>query len=332
VKPYIRATANPKPGWLAKFIRWWLDDEGRFPDPEKSGKLRYMYRFNETIHWGDSPEELEPLVVITDEMVELGMTARDVIKSVTFIPAKVYDNKILLKANPEYLGGLMALPLIERKRKLDGDWLIAEDQGTIFNRNWFEVVDAVPPHGVDCRGIDFAATEKELGKKIAGKHDPDYTALVWIRYMSGVFYILDVQEFRKAPAETDTLVLNICSQDKGSVPDNHDYRVRWEQEGGASGKRDSHHLIKMFAGYDCKGVPAAGRGDKFQRAKPLAAQAEAGNVKLLKGDWNDDFLEHLHNQPNMPHDDKMDAAAIAFHGCLEKSIKEKGKVTVTRRF
>ena len=28
VRPYIRATANPEPGWLADFLDWWIDEDG----------------------------------------------------------------------------------------------------------------------------------------------------------------------------------------------------------------------------------------------------------------------------------------------------------------
>ena len=47
------------------------------------------------------------------------------------------------------------------------------------------------------------------------------------------------------------------------------------------------------------------------RARPLAAQAEHGFVKVLRGDWNEEFLNHLHSQP-AAHDDMMDAATGAF--------------------
>ena len=52
------------------------------------------------------------------------------------------------------------------------------------------------------------------------------------------------------------------------------------------------------------------------RAKPLAAQAEVGNVYLLRGAWNEMFLNHLHGQPELPHDDMMDAASGAFWDLL----------------
>jgi predicted phage terminase large subunit-like protein len=85
---------------------------------------------------------------------------------------------------------------------------------------------------------------------------------------------------------------------------------RWEQEPGSAGKRESWRLVKKMAGVDAKGIPS--QGDKIVRAKPLAAQAEAGNVYLLAGAWNERWLNHMHGQPDWAHDDEMDAAAGAF--------------------
>jgi predicted phage terminase large subunit-like protein len=50
-------------------------------------------------------------------------------------------------------------------------------------------------------------------------------------------------------------------------------------------------------------------GDKIMRARPLAAQVLAGNVKLLQGTWNERWLNHMHGQPDLDHDDEMDAAS-----------------------
>lgn len=40
----------------------------------------------------------------------------------TFIPSRVYDNPSLMEADPAYVARLKALPDIERKRLLEGDW------------------------------------------------------------------------------------------------------------------------------------------------------------------------------------------------------------------
>ena len=55
------------------------------------------------------------------------------------------------------------------------------------------------------------------------------------------------------------------------------------------------------------------QGDKVMRAKGLAAQAEAGNVKIVRGPWNDRFLRTLHAFPDGAHDDEVDGASGAFN-------------------
>jgi len=54
-------------------------------------------------------------------------------------------------------------------------------------------------------------------------------------------------------------------------------------------------------------------GDKATRAKPASAQAEAGNVKLLRGDWNEAFLDEICAFPNGQFDDQVDAFADALN-------------------
>jgi hypothetical protein len=54
--------------------------------------------------------------------------------SVTFIPAKVSDNPALLQVNPEYLPGLLSLPLLERERLLGVNWKIRPAAGLFFKR------------------------------------------------------------------------------------------------------------------------------------------------------------------------------------------------------
>lgn len=51
----------------------------------------------------------------------------------TFIPARVYDNQVLLEANPEYLRILEALPEDLRRAHLEGDWDVLAGQ---FFKEW----------------------------------------------------------------------------------------------------------------------------------------------------------------------------------------------------
>jgi len=286
VAPYIRASANPEPGWLADFLAWWIGEDG-YAIIERSGAIRWMVRENDETFWSDSKEELQ------------AEHPNSTPKSVTFILSTIYDNQILLTRDPGYLANLQALDNIERQRLLGdgqrgGNWKIKPAAGKVFNRAWFEIVDAVPAGGREVRFWDLAATAKKTA---------DYTASCRGKEVNKITYILDATNDQIDPASTDAAMKNTAGQDGRGVA------IRFEQEGGASGKRDAHHIVTDLSGYDVRGVPP--QGDKITRAKPLAAQALAGNVKLLRGSWNERWLIHMHAQDGDPkrHDDEMDAAS-----------------------
>lgn len=296
IRPYVRATCNPDAGsWLRRFVDWWIAPDG-YADMDKAGVLRWFTRDGDKVIWADRPDAFGT-----------GITP----KSVTYIPASVYDNKILMQADPGYLANLQALNLLDRERLLGdprrgGNWNILPAAGKVFNRSWFEIVEAAPAGGAECRFWDMAATVKEN----AGD-DPDYTASVHMRRVDGVYYIIDVTEERLGPAAVDRAMLNTSKQDAGTARKNGArYAVRWEIEPGSAGIRENRRMVRMLAGLDARGRKAA--GEKLVRAKPLAAQAEAGNVKIVAGPWVESFLTHMHNQPDWPHDDVMDAASGAF--------------------
>ena len=46
-------------------------------------------------------------------------------------------------------------------------------------------------------------------------------------------------------------------------------------------------------------------------AKPVSAQTEAGNVRLVRGHWNENFIRVLENFPVGRHDDEVDALSGA---------------------
>jgi len=113
VRPYVRATTNADAtSWVATLIAWWIDQDTGYPIPERAGKLRWFIRVNDELRWADDPAELRTLF---PEIVP---------KSLTFIPAKLEDNRILQAKDPSYRANLMALPTVERERLLGGNWKI----------------------------------------------------------------------------------------------------------------------------------------------------------------------------------------------------------------
>jgi predicted phage terminase large subunit-like protein len=303
VRPYQRATVNPDAdSWVAKLIEWWIDQDTGLPIDERAGKLRWFVRQNEELIWSDSSEGLVSQFPDVEP------------KSLTFIPAKVTDNQILMKADPGYVANLKALSLVDRERLLSGNWKVKAAAGKIFNRDWFEIVDAVPVGGNEVRFWDLAATEPKMLAKTSGTSDPDFTAGCKIHEVNGIYYVMDAIARQIGPTDADNLIRNTASQDGKNCA------VRWEIEGGASGIRDNLHLVQLLAKYDCAGIRPD--GDKIVRAKPFASQAEAGNVKLLRGDWNNRWLNHMHGQPELAHDDEMDAASGAFNYLTEYAVVE----------
>ena len=74
-----------------------------------------------------------------------------------FIPAKVYDNKVLMENNPEYLEILENLPEDLRRAHLDGDWTAFAGQYFREFRKDIHVVDTfiIPPEWARFRALDY---------------------------------------------------------------------------------------------------------------------------------------------------------------------------------
>lgn len=136
VVPYVRATCNPDPdSWVANFIEWWIDQDHNsstygFPIPERAGKLRYYIKDSDEYVWGNTKQEvLEQTQHVVDTLQEADPTINpnDLVKSVTFIPGTIYGNKELLRADPGYLGNLLAQDDATQQQLLHGNWKVRVD-------------------------------------------------------------------------------------------------------------------------------------------------------------------------------------------------------------
>ncbi|MFC5385177.1 phage terminase large subunit [Aquamicrobium segne] len=196
---------------------------------------------------------------------------------------------------------------IERLKKTKGSYAYSGQyqqrptprSGGMFQRGDFEIVDAVPAGARRCRAWDFAATVQKPGKQ------PDWTVGLRMAHVDGVFYVEDVRRDRWSPGDVEKNLKATASQDGQSI------RIRMPEDPGAAGKADAATKIKLLAGYDVTAIRPT--GEKAVRAKPAAAQAEAGNVKLVRGPWNDTFLDEVCAFPNATHDDQVDAFADALN-------------------
>lgn len=304
---YIRATCNPDcESWVRKWIDWWIGEDG-YPIASRSGVIRYFVRINGEMVWADTREELEDIY---------GQESMP--KSFTFIASSIYDNKILMDNDPSYLGSLKALPRVEQLRLLGGNWDVKPEAGMFFQRAWCEIVDAAPVGVKTVRYWDRACTlPSEVNK------DPDYTAGVKIgKGRDGFFYVMDVKRFRGTSMTVENIIKNMASQDGKAT------KIRLEEEPGASGKAEAAYMVRQLSGYQAKACKSS--KDKLTRFLPFSAQAEAGNIKIVRGPWNDAYFNELENfcGDGKGHDDQADGSSGAFNELCEHPSIASNEITL----
>lgn len=272
-KPYVRATCNPDASsWVKDFISPWL--KGEVAD----GEVKWMLRRDGVIQW--VPEG-------TPEA-----------KSVTFIRARLSDNKILMAKDPGYLANLLSQSTLDRERLLEGNWDIVES-GNLFKQPWFKIIDEAPELDQWVRCWDLATSVKESADYTAG-------ALVGLDSNHDII-IRDVVHFK---AEWPDAAKRIAAT---SEADGENVSVGVEVFGAQLGLFQD--LIRNAMG--SHRVPVEARkpaGDKRQKASVWASRAEHGLVKLVRGPWNTSFISEcvaFTGEPNKGHDDQVDAVSLA---------------------
>lgn len=84
-----------------------------------------------------------------------------------------------------------------------------------------------------------------------------------------------------------------------------------EQEPGSGGKESSESTKRNLAGHIIYSERPT--GDKVTRAVPFACQVEAGNVIIVAGEWNKDYIEELRYFPLGKYKDQVDGSSGAFN-------------------
>ncbi len=242
-----------------------------------------------------------------------------------FLPARISDNYGMDRE--KYEKSLSNLEPVRRKQLLEGDWDVRPSGGK-FKAEWFIPITEAPKDLTLCRYWDLAATEPEPGK------DPDWSSGVLLGLSSkGQWYILDVKRAQSSPLNTERLIQSTARRDGINV------RIRMEQEPGASGVITiDHYARSVLVGYNFKGIRST--GSKEERANPVSSAAEAGNVFMLDGPWNSDFLDEIEAFPVVEHDDQVDGLSGAFaelgvgrggeYEVVDMSIERPGRGTFSR--
>jgi predicted phage terminase large subunit-like protein len=188
------------------------------------------------------------------------------------------------------------------------------DGGALFRTNRIDVIDAEPAGLRQVRAWDLAATSAAAGR------DPDWTVGLKLGGdEQGRITILDVIRMRGGPHEVAQTIIATAHRDGHAIP------IGLPQDPGQAGKQQVAWLAGQLHGYRVVASPES--GSKLLRAGPVAAQADAGNMALLRGGWNATFLEELRDFPMGRKDDQVDALARGF-GLLANAAAPARRVRV----
>ncbi len=168
--------------------------------------------------------------------------------------------------------------------------------GGMFKREFFSIVEAAPAEARRVRYWDKA------GSAGAG----DYSVGVRMaKTAEGLYYVEHVVRGQWSAYERSRVERQTAEADGREVA------IWLEQEPGSGGKESAEASVRNLGGFNVRAEPVS--GTKEVRAMPLAAQCEAGNVKLVRGAWNAAYLEELVSFPSAAHDDQVDASSGAFN-------------------
>ena len=177
-------------------------------------------------------------------------------------------------------------------------------QGGMFDRDWFlPAVSDFPHEAALIRFWDMAGRRV---KPRVNPGDPDYAVGVLLAAWRGQFWIVDVRRVRGTPLDVETCIRQTAELDTRRIP------IYIEQEGGSAGEfvidAFQRRVLPGYAVYPVKPQKA-----KEIRAQPFASAAEAGNVYMVEGGWNREFLDEIDGVfgGGAAHDDQADAASGA---------------------
>jgi predicted phage terminase large subunit-like protein len=289
---YVRATSNPGgKGHEWVFKRWgaWLDPEyaaAGLPerrDPVSGERLPPA-----------APGQVLWFVPTKDGGERIVPKGTPLALSRTFIPARLEDNPKLLENDPNYEAVLLDTDPVRREQLRNGNWLIKPAKGLYFKRAWFGMTEAAPADAI----------QRVRYWDLAGSPDGDWAVGVRMsKTREGMFTVEHVERLRGTPGDVRTAVKRTAELDGRGV------HVYVEQDPGQAGKDQIQSYATLLNGYVFHGRPK--RVDKVTAAGPVLSQVSAGNVKLVRGRWNDAYIAELEAFPEGDHDDQVDGTSGA---------------------
>jgi predicted phage terminase large subunit-like protein len=169
-------------------------------------------------------------------------------------------------------------------------------KGSFFKVANIGIVQAWPREGRTVRYWDLAGTQD------AGA----YTVGVLMRQRENQLYVGHVARKQLEPGRRNAFIRRHAEIDNARYPGVITYV---EQEPGSSGKESAINLCRLLRPYPCRRDRVS--GDKATRAIGYSSAVEVGDVFLVEGTWNQEYLDELDAFPRGGYKDQVDASSGA---------------------
>lgn len=260
--------------WIKDF---YLDEFG-VPLDEKSNVERYFVMQNNQPVWYNTRKEAENIH---------GSGSDSGISSFRSIKAHISQNIPLLKANPEYLSNLKALPDIKRRIFLDGSWTAREEEAGLYLRSMSKVVP-YPNMKANKRVRAWDQASQPVSSQTP---NPDWSRGVLVsKDQDGLYTVEDIVSIRDRPHVVENLIYTTALLDVQTYG-----RVIYTIpiDPGQAGIARANDIKRKLAekGVECYLIrPNVSKRTRFL---PFSAIAESGYVNVVKADWNETFFTEL---------------------------------------
>lgn len=269
----------------------------RLVDPKTSAIVVVMQR----LHADD----------VSGTAIKMGLGYQHLMLPMRFEPARRCRTVIGFEDPRQSEGELLfperfPLAVVDRDEKPMGSFAVAGQhqqrptprEGGLFKRIWFEdkFIAAPPQDTVWVRHWDLAATKKKNAARTAG--------VKLGRTRDGRFIVGHAITTQDEGDRIRKLIKATAEMDGRSVA------ISLPQDPGQAGKVQARDFVALLAGWRVTVEPET--GDKVTRAEPFSAQCEAGNVYIVRGEWNELYLDELCLFPGGSFKDQVDASSGAF--------------------
>lgn len=177
--------------------------------------------------------------------------------------------------------------------------------GQKYKRDWFKTVAKMP----DDVTMKFIVRLWDKANSTKG----DYTVGALMAYCSdGFIYIIDIVRGQWSSYERDVKMKKTAETDRekyGKV------NIWHQQDPGSAGKDSAEATNRLLMGFPVKFETVT--GDKATRSEPMESAFQGGMIFLLKGAWNEAFIDECVAFDRGKYDDQVDAASGAYNKLLE---------------